>query len=97
MFHPHLDGHRLRLELVDHSMSHSGDFRQLGIAVARLDADYRTMGMLRYPERFGTELVAGDLTAIVDRWLWSDMSDLVRYVARQQRQIDKYSAMRLLQ
>lgn len=96
MFNPHLDGHRLRLEIVDHAMSHSGDFRQMQASIAALDGDFRSIGFLRYPTNFGSELLDGDVTAIIDHWLWADVGDVIRYMASQQRHIDAYCRSRLL-
>lgn len=97
LFNPATAGHRLRLELVDHTMSRSGEFIQLHVSVADLDADYRTFGLLRYPERFGRELIDGDIRTIVETWQWGHLGGLIRYIARQQRQIDAYCRDRLLQ
>lgn len=96
MFNPAIDGHRIRIEVVDHTMSHSGDFRQMGFSLAPLDGDYRTVGLLRYPNNFGSELLAADATQVLDRWMWADTGEVVRYIARQQRHIDKYCSHRLL-
>lgn len=96
IFQPANEGHRLRLELVDHTMSHAGDFRQMGVSMAPLDGDYRSLGYLRYPERFGSELIDGDIRCVVDRWLWSDPTNLIRYLARQQRVINQYCNERLI-
>lgn len=86
----------LRLTLEEHYAGRDGGKTTLDVGLKTFATDMRTAGRLVYPDNT-LELIDGDVRSLTDRFLWTDRSEVIRYLARQQRQINRYSKVRRIE